>query len=231
MISGLRELLSRPANVKALIFLVGVYAFWNTVAGQSGIFMPRVYAAAGVESVVEQYLLLALLWGCTVFATFFGFMQLADRFSRRLLFIVGSVLGILAWCVLIYAIPTLPVLLAFAIGWGLAAGIGAQAFYGLWAGELFATPYRASAQGLLFFVARVMVGLLSLWFPVLLSSVGLAWLGTLLIGLLLVSLVVGAIWAPKTQGKTLQQIEKERYGMVIDEARDNVPAPVPEATR
>src|SRR3954466_10437182 len=39
---GLRELLSRPVNTKALLFLFGVYGFWNLVAGQARIFMPRV---------------------------------------------------------------------------------------------------------------------------------------------------------------------------------------------
>jgi inositol transporter-like SP family MFS transporter len=30
--------------------------------------------------------------------------------------------------------------------------------------------------------------------------------------LFIISLTVGVIWAPKTQGKTLEQITKERYG-------------------
>ena len=54
----------------ALLF--GVYAFWNVVAGQMGIFMPRVYAPAGVESTTEQNLLQILPWGCTVASTYFA---------------------------------------------------------------------------------------------------------------------------------------------------------------
>jgi inositol transporter-like SP family MFS transporter len=38
-----------------------VYAFWNVVVGQMGIFMPRVYAPAGVEGPTEQNLLQILL--------------------------------------------------------------------------------------------------------------------------------------------------------------------------
>lgn len=98
----------------------------------------------------------------------------------------------------------------------MAAGIGAQAFYGVWAGELFATPYRASAQGVLFFAARISVGLLSYWFPTLLVTIGLAKLGLIMIALLAVAAIVGGLWAPKTQGKTLEQIEVERYGTFID---------------
>jgi MFS transporter, SP family, inositol transporter len=31
-----------------------------------------------------------------------------------------------------------------------------------------------------------------------------------------VALLIGAIWAPQTRGKTLKQIEVERYGAPVD---------------
>jgi inositol transporter-like SP family MFS transporter len=34
----------------------------------------------------------------------------------------------------------------------------------------------------------------------------------IMIGLLLVALIIGTIWTPKTRGKSLQQITRERYG-------------------
>lgn len=212
---GFGALLSKRVNVKALLFLFGIYGFWGVVAGQAGIFMPRVYAAAGVESVVEQSLLQVLVWGCTVIATYFGFMQLADRMSRRLLYVIGAALGILGWIVLVFGEPGTATLVTFAVTWGLSCGIGAQAFYGLWASELFATRYRASAQGLLFFAARLAIGFLSYFFPVLLTSVGVPNVGLIMVGFLTVALLVGAIWAPRTQGKSLQEIEDERYGTPV----------------
>ena len=121
-----------------------------------------------------------------------------------------------AWALLSYAESSVPVLLGFAVIWGTSAGIGAQAFYSVWTSELFATPYRASAQGVLFFAARCAVGLLSYWFPTLLTQQGVPLVGTIMIGLLVVAAVVGTVFAPATQGKTLQQIEAERYGEVID---------------
>ncbi len=33
-----------------------------------------------------------------------------------------------------------------------------------------------------------------------------------MIGLLLVSLVIGTIWTPKTRGKSLEEITREQYG-------------------
>ncbi|HEY0247324.1 MAG TPA: MFS transporter [Gryllotalpicola sp.] len=214
--TSLRALFTRKVNLTALLFLFGVYAFWNTVAGQAGIFMPRVYAASGFTSVVEQDLIQALLWFCTALFTWLGFMVLGDRMSRRILFAIGALMAIGAWVVLAFSPPSLPVLFVFALGWGISAGIGAQAFYGLWTSELFATPYRAGAQGVLFTAARLMVGFLSLWFPTLLATIGLSRLGILIIALLAVSFIVGVIWAPETRGKSLRQIEQERYGEYLE---------------
>ena len=92
------------------------------------------------------------------------------------------------------------------------AGSGASAFYALWTAEMFATPYRASAQGVLFFVARILVGVLSYFFPTLLATQGVGAVGMIMIGLLVAAMLIGVIWAPDTRGKTLEQIEVERYG-------------------
>ncbi|TQR83671.1 MFS transporter [Mycobacterium hodleri] len=219
---GLRGLFSRKVNIAALLFLGGIYLFWNTVAGQAGIFMPRVYDAAGLHSPVAQNMLQVLVWGCTVAATYFGFMRYADRMSQRLLYVIGAALGIVGWIVLVaFTDGGVPTMLAFAVLWGVSAGIGAQAFYSLWASELFATPYRASAQGVMFCVVRSFTGLLSYFFPTLLAVTGLTGVGILLIGLLTVALVIGAVWAPETRGKTLRQIELERYGPQASAATDN----------
>ncbi|WP_423494628.1 MFS transporter [Microbacterium esteraromaticum] len=219
LFSGIGGLLSNKKNLGALAFLLGVYGLWNTVAGQAGIFQPRVYEAAGLEDATQQNLLQVLVWTLTAAATYFGFMRYGDRVSRRWLYFGGALLGVVAWIVLIYAPPGMFSLLFFATAWGISAGVGAQAFYGLWTAELFATKYRASAQGMLFMLARVMVGLLSLVFPVLLESMGLGKLGLLIIGLLVAALLIGTIWAPKTEGKSLDEIERERYGEPVASAR------------
>ncbi|WP_051063586.1 MFS transporter [Nocardiopsis halophila] len=213
---GFLQLLTHRKNLTALLFLVGVYGLWNTVAGQAGIFQPRIYEATGLTDASSQYLLQVLVWTLTSAATFWGFMKHGDSFSRRRLYFIGAALGVAAWAVLIYGPAGWFSLLFFATGWGVSAGIGAQAFYGLWAAELFATRYRASAQGVMFMLVRVMVGVLSLWFPLMLEQTGIHGVGVLILGLLVAALVIGTVWAPKTQGKSLEQIEVERYGRVLD---------------
>ena len=135
--------------------------------------------------------------------------------SRRTLYVIGAAMGVVAWALLSYGNSSLPILLAFAVIWGTSAGIGAQAFYSVWSSELFATRHRATAQGLLFFAARCAVGGLSYVFPTLLTQHGVPFVGTILIGSLLVALVVGAVWAPDTQGRSLRDIEEERYPELV----------------
>src|SRR5699024_2619399 len=209
---GVRELLTDRRNLSALLFLTGVYALWNLVAGQMDSFMPRVYVTACVESAAHQNLLQVLLWTMTVIATYLGFMLLGDRMDRRLLYGIGAGLGIAAWTILVFTHVTMPLLILFAVLWGGSAGIGAQAFYARWTAELFATPYRATAQGVLFFVARILVGVLSYFFPGMLAAQGVPAVGTLMIVFLVIAMLVGVIGAPDTRGKSLEQIEVERYG-------------------
>lgn len=225
---GFRELLSHPRNVTALLFLIGVYTLWNTVAGQAGIFMPRVYDTAGVSSAVGQNLLQVLVWGLTVAATYWGFMKFGDRVSRRLLYGIGAAPGVAAWMILAF-VPhvSMPLLIVFAVLWGVSAGLGAQAFYALWTAELFATAYRASAQGVLFFTARIAVGLLSYLFPTLLANQGVPFVGTIMIVFLAASMLIGIVGAPNTAGKSLKEIERERYNTDLDEVR---PATAPHVT-
>lgn len=78
--------------------------------------------------------------------------------------------------------------------------------------KLFATLDRVRAQGALFFAAVVCIGLVSYFFPTLLSAKGVPAVGLLVIALVSLVLLIGAIWAPNSQGKTLQHIENERYG-------------------
>ena len=42
---GIFEMFTKKKNITALLFLIGVYGLWNTVAGQAGIFQPRIYEA------------------------------------------------------------------------------------------------------------------------------------------------------------------------------------------
>ena len=67
----------------------------------------------------------------------------------------------------------------------------------------------------MFFLVR---GVLGIWSLVAVAGLGVetpagfVTAGWIMCGFLLVSLVVGVIWCPKTQGRSLDEITEERYG-------------------
>ncbi|HAB8808868.1 TPA_asm: MFS transporter [Listeria monocytogenes] len=207
---------SSMVNVKSVLFLVGVYLFWNLVAGAMGFFMPFVYETVGGLSNTQANLLQAVLWILTAASTYFGFAKFGDRVSHRGLFFVGALMAVASWVVLTFVGMSWVGLWTFVILWGISAGIGAQAFYPLWSTELFPTKYRGGVQGVMFFLVRGSTGVWSIVFPVILANLGFTVAGTIMIGLLTVSLLIGVIWAPKTRGRSLDDITKERYGNTID---------------
>ncbi|PAF14439.1 MFS transporter [Shouchella clausii] len=209
---SLKDLFTVKANLKALVFLVGIYFFWNLVAGTMGYFMPYIYETVGGLSAAQANLLQGVLWTFTVIATYAVFIKLGDKVNRKLLFGTGGVLGIIAWFILTFGGMGMTELVLFVTIWGLAAGFGAQAFYALFASELFHTKYRAQAQGLMFCVVRTGVGLISLVVPAMISKIGFQTSGMIMIAFLVISLVIGVIMAPETRNRSLEEIQHERYG-------------------
>lgn len=207
-----KDLFSNMVNIKSLLFLVGVYMFWNLVAGAMGFFMPYVYETVGRLTNMQANLLQAVLWILTALGTYVGFAKFGDRANHRIFYFVGAAMAAASWIVLTYAGMNWTSLWLFVILWGVSAGIGAQAWYALWATELFPTRYRAGSQGVMFFVVRGSAGIWSIIFPTILTSMGFKAAGTFMIALLIVSLVIGTVWTPHTRGKSLEQISKERYG-------------------
>ena len=213
----LKELFSLRPNREALFLLLGIYFFWNLTAGAMGYFMPYIYENVGGLSTAQANLLQAFLWMFTVIVTYFIFMKLGDKYSRKLIFGIGAAMGIIAWVILTFMPMTWPTLIAFVVLWGSAAGIGAQAFYALWTGELFPTRYRATAQGLMYFIVRTGIAIWSFILPTLMFNLGFKVAGIVMIIFLVIHMIIGLALAPKTQGKTLQQIEEERYGDIVPE--------------
>ncbi|MGN8646180.1 MFS transporter [Gracilibacillus sp. HCP3S3_G5_1] len=210
--SSLKDLFSLKVNRQALFLLIGIYLFWNLTAGAMGYFMPYIYENVGGLTNGQANLLQAFLWMFTVLTTFFGFMKLADKISQRFLFGLGAVMGIVAWLILTFMPMNWISLISFVVIWGSAAGIGAQAFYALWTSELFITRYRATAQGFMYFIVRTGIAIWSFILPIIMDTLSFAIAGVVMIGFLIIHMVIGVALTPKTRGKTLEQIEEERYG-------------------
>ena len=203
-------------NFRTILFLTGVYAIWNLAAGTVGSFMPYIYEKVGGISNETANFLMSGYFILTALATYFIFMKLGDRVNRRLLYAVLAILGVAAWTLLTAASAagaiSMAVLVGFVVLFGINNGSCQQPFYQLWCSELFPTRYRAFAQGITFFTARVVLGLWILCYVFINKTWGFTAAAGCMVGFTFLSLLVGTLGAPNTQGKTLAEIERERYG-------------------
>lgn len=202
-----RELFS-PSYLGALLFLVSMYGFWNLWAGFNGFFTPYLVQQHNLPTwvgtlVPASYFLIGMI---SIFAIF---MTLSDKVNQRVLFLVSAVLHVIGMAILAIFGFTLELYILHVVIMGIAGGFGAQSFFQLWSAELFPTAIRSTAQGLAFAVVRIGLGIWSFFVPWLASYdyTTLAWILT---GFLAVSGVVGWIWAPRNEGKSLEQIDAER---------------------
>lgn len=212
--SSFGTLLTSKVNVKTIIFLAGIYLTWNLVSSVMGFFQQHIYETVGGLSNEQANLLSVGQWVVIILATLV-FSLLVDKVNQRLLYIVGVGCAVLAWVVILgIGITSMAGLLFFSLLWAIQGGISVQGFYALWASELFPAKYRAAAQGIMFFLVRGLSALWGLEFVHIYGAHGEGFTiaGVVMMCLLIVSLLVGAIWTPKTQGKSLEEITRERYG-------------------
>jgi inositol transporter-like SP family MFS transporter len=208
-------LFTNKVNIRTMLFLAGIYISWNMVASVMGFFQQHIYETAGGLSNGEANMISAVQWIVIIAVTYFGFAMLVDKVNQRRLYVFGTSIGIVAWGILIFiGIKNHAALWTFTILWGIHAGISVQAFYALWASELFPAKYRAAAQGIMFFAVRSVAAIWGLGFVNIYGQNGEGFYTAayIMIVLLIVALIIGTIWTPKTRGKSLQQITKERYG-------------------
>jgi inositol transporter-like SP family MFS transporter len=74
---------------------------------------------------------------------------------------------------------------------------------------MFPTMLRSTAQGVCFAIVRIGLGLFSFFVPML-TATGFTNLAWILTGFLAVSGVIGSLWAPRNEGKSLEELEAER---------------------
>ena len=203
------SVLFQPQHVKAMAFLIGMYGIWNLSAGTLGFFFPYILRTVGGQSQAGAVAIQAALSCAGLLSIYFTFMRLSDRFNQRLLFGIAGFLQVAGMMILAIFPLTVPTVLVFMLFSSVMIGCGQQSFFQLWSAELFPTLVRSTAQGLMFAVVRIGLGIWSFFVPVLAATGfhGLAWILT---GFVTVSAVIGVIWAPRNEGKSLEQIEAER---------------------
>ncbi|MED4856308.1 MFS transporter [Bacillus atrophaeus] len=203
--------LLKPTFLKKILFLMGVYLLWNLAAGVMGFFMPYIYQQVGGVSANMANMLQMGLFIFTGLGVAFIFMPFADKY-RKTVFGICAFMAVIGWSLFLMPVQGLPILLLFIVAMGINNGAGQQANYQLWASELFPTEYRASAQGLMFFLVRISIGVWSLFVPMIMTNFGIGFMAAILLGCVTASMIIGLIFAPNTSGKSLEEIQEDLYG-------------------
>ncbi|GAB3564230.1 MFS transporter [Spelaeicoccus albus] len=206
----IKALLTKPA-LGMFVMLIGMYGLWNIFAGTNGFYQPYLLKSIGNETNAASVGLQCMYFGATVLTTVFVFGWLIDKINRRFLFGLSAAVQIAGMSLLIFFPLTTPIAFAYLLSTGLAIGFGQQAFFQLWSGEVFPTRLRGTAQGLIFAIVRIALGFWSFFVPIV-TATGFRPLAIILTAVLLASGIIGFVWAPSTSGKTLEEIEHDRYG-------------------
>lgn len=196
-------------HIGSMTFLAGTYLFWNLWAGTNGFFFPYILSTVGSQTQAVSVAVQTLSFVLGMASIFFIFMKLADRVNQRLLFGISAVTQVIGMALLAIFPLTLPVAIIHVFLMSVGGGFGAQSFFQLWSSEMFPTALRATAQGLMFAVVRIVLGVFSFFVPALVAT-GFHTLAWILVGFLAISGIIGFIWAPRNEGKSLEQLEAER---------------------
>jgi len=203
-----RDLFTRQ-HIRSMAFLAGMYLFWNLWAGTNGFFFPYILRTVGNQSQAMSVAIQALSFLLGMASIYFVFMKFADRVNQRLLFGLSALVQIVGMLLLAIFPLTLPVALAHVFLMAFGQGFGAQCFFQLWSSEMFPTLLRSTAQGVMFAVVRIALGVFSFFVPFL-TATGFTTLAWILVGFLTISGVIGFVWAPRNEGKSLEQLDAER---------------------
>lgn len=207
-VARLRSLF-RTGGLRSMLFLIGMYGIWNLWAGTNGFFFPYILRTVGAQSQAASVALQAGGFTIAMLSIGLVFMRYSDRVSQRAMMGFAGLLQV-AGMVLLAVFPlTTSVALGYQFLLQLGGGFGQQSFFQLWSAELFPTLLRGTAQGLMFAVVRIGLGLWSFFVP-LLTTTGFTELAWILTGFVAVSSLIGFLGAPRNEGKSLVEIEAQR---------------------
>jgi MFS transporter, SP family, inositol transporter len=192
-----------------ILYLSAMYGLWNLWAGYNGFFTPLMIERQGLPDWVGT-LVPAGYFGIGMLSILFIFMRLSDRVNQRTLFGISALMHVFGMAMIaVFGFSSIAIVIAHFAIMGIAGGFGAQSFFQLWSADQFPTAIRSTAQGVTFAIVRISLGIWSLAVPSLAKAdfTQLCWILT---GFLVASGVIGYVWAPRNEGKSLEQLEAER---------------------
>jgi inositol transporter-like SP family MFS transporter len=201
--------LFKPPYLTSILGLVGMYGFWNLWAGTNGFFFPYILRTMGAATQGQSVAIQAFSFAIGMASIWLVFMRLADKVNQRAMFALSAVIQVIGMMLVALFPLTIPIALLYVFLLQFGGGFGAQSFFQLWSSEMFPTMLRSTAQGLCFAIVRITLGVFSFFVPAL-TATGFTTLAWILTGFLVISGAVGIFWAPRNEGKSLEQLDAER---------------------
>jgi inositol transporter-like SP family MFS transporter len=204
---GYRALFSSRKLRRRLIFLMPIYLLWGLPAGTYGFFEPTLFKTVGAHSLATSDGLDILWFGSAIIAVVFVFMPLNDRIDRRILYAISAALCAGGFFLLVFApISNIWVALGNILLFGVGQGVGLWPLQRIWSVELFPTELRNTAQGFLWSVMRILLGIWSYFLLDFTGAVGFSMVALAMALMFTYNLVVGGLFGPKTAGVALEEI-------------------------
>lgn len=161
--------LLKPPYLKPFLALMGFYSLVNIPANTGGQFTTWINVnIIGMDVAFSSRLGLMLMplgfiWG-------FWFMKIVDTKWRMTYFYVGAALWVASFCIYIVFGFHVWTFIAVTIVSGIGGGFAFEGIIKVWMQERFPTLLRATAQGTILFVVRIVAGSAALLTPVLLRQ-------------------------------------------------------------
>ena len=193
-------------HLSSMMFLIGMYGVWNLWAGTNGFFFPYILRTVGNQSQFTAVMVQTLSFLIGMASIYFVFMRFSDRMNQRTLFGISAVIQVIGMSLLALFPLTLPIAILHVFLMAFGGGFGAQSFFQLWSAEMFPTLLRSTAQGIMFAVVRVSLGVFSFFVPAL-TATGFTTLAWILVGFLVASGLIGYLGAPRNEGRSLEELE------------------------
>jgi inositol transporter-like SP family MFS transporter len=204
----IRELLS-PQHLRAILFLVGFYGIWNLFAGTNSFYFQYMLTTVAEQTALMSLSLRGALGFVFLTSLYFMFTRLSDRVNQRALVVASSLIQVFAVSLLALFPLTTGLIVAYGLLMAFSSAFGQQPFYQLWSAEFFPTLLRATAQGLTFAIVRIGLGIWSFAVPMLMATHFKMFIW-IMAGFLGLSGLIAWRWAPRHEGKSLEQIQADR---------------------
>ena len=133
-------------------------------------------------------------------------MRWSDRVNQRMMFLVSAIIQVIGMSLLALFPLTLTVAIIHVVLMAVGQGFGAQCFFQLWSSEMFPTLLLSTAQGEMFAIVRILLGIWRVFAPER-TSTGFTTLAWILTAFLLISGIIGFWGAPRNEGKSLEELE------------------------